>query len=80
MTSAAPIGSLCPPRSAPVRLEPERNFLCFNRQHADARSFTRRSIGANSQAARQRLAVAIIVHFEVAPPFASEILRARNRP
>jgi hypothetical protein len=29
---------------------------------------------------RQRLGTAVIAHFEAAPPFASEILRARNRP
>jgi hypothetical protein len=52
----------------------------FNRRCAEPRSFIMRGqpARANPQAARQ--ATAVIAHFGAAPPFASEIPRARNRP
>jgi hypothetical protein len=37
------------------------------------------SASANPQAARQGLAMGVIAHFEAAPPFASEIPRARSQ-
>jgi hypothetical protein len=57
-------------------------YAVFNRQCAASRSFIMRgqSTSANPRAARQRLAMGVIAHFEAAPPTASGIPRARNRP